>query len=79
MRPCRQVCSFLFIFAFNKLWSDTSLALQAAHAIKALTMNGHLHGDVFPHNIAYQDGKGVLLDLATLKPLHQVCISLCNT
>ncbi|KAL0049853.1 hypothetical protein WJX82_011162 [Trebouxia sp. C0006] len=45
--------------------------LQAAHAIKALTMNRHLHGDVFPRNIAYQDGKGVLLDLATLKPLHQ--------
>ena len=64
---------------FQQLWSDISLALQAAHAIEALTMNGHFHGDVSPHNIAYQDSQGVLIDLATLRPFQQVLTSLCNT
>ena len=39
-----------------------NLALQAAHAINSLVMNGHIHGDVSAHNISYQDGKATLID-----------------
>jgi len=55
------------------------LALQAAQAIQALAMNAYIHGNVSPHNIAYQDGQGVLIDLATLRPMQKVLTSLCNT
>ena len=46
-----------------------NLALQAAHAINSLAMNGYIHGDVSAHNISYQDGKAMLIDLATLRPI----------
>ena len=49
-----------------------NLALQVAHAINSLAMNGHIHGDVSAHNISYQDGKATLIDLATLRPMDQV-------
>ena len=49
-----------------------NLALQVAHAINSLAMNGHIHGDVSAHNISYQDGKATLIDLATLRPMEQV-------
>ena len=49
-----------------------NLALQAAHAINSLAVNGHIHGDVSAHNISYQDGKAILIDLATLRPMDQV-------
>ncbi len=55
------------------------LALQAAQAIQALAINAYVHGNVSPHNIAYQDGQGVLIDLATLRPIQKVLTSLCNT
>ena len=53
-----------------------SLALQAADAINFLAMNGHIHGDVSAHNIAYQGGKATLIDLATLRPIDQVSAGL---
>jgi len=72
---------------FQQMWSDSSLALQAAQAIKALAMNGHVHGDVSPHNIAYQDSKGVLIGLGhpqtsstgTHKPLQHMNVAWCLT